>query len=77
MDTVFLLVSEVLKIPKAKIEAHFLKKPAFVTNKVQHKIPLENVQGQQKTFQNTRQYANSYMHKFSHFSYIPQSYPSK
>ena len=35
-DTVLsliLLVSEMLKIPSAKVEAHFLKKLAFVTNK--------------------------------------------
>ena len=28
-----LLISEMLKIPRAKVEAHFLKKLAFVTNK--------------------------------------------
>ena len=36
MDTVLfliLLISEMLKIPRAKVEAHFLKKPAIVTNK--------------------------------------------
>ena len=36
MDTVLsliLLVSEILKILRAKDEAHFLKKTAFVTNK--------------------------------------------
>ena len=36
MDTVLsliLLVSEMVKIPRAKVEAHFLKKLAFVTNK--------------------------------------------
>ena len=35
MDAVFLilLVSDVLKIPKIKVEAHFLKKLNFVTNK--------------------------------------------
>ena len=35
MDTVLsliLLVSEMLKIPRAKVEAHFLKKLPFVTN---------------------------------------------
>ena len=35
MDTVMsltLLVSEMLKIPKAKVEVNFLKKLAFVTN---------------------------------------------
>ena len=35
MDAVFLilLVSDVLKIPKIKVEAHFLNKLNFVTNK--------------------------------------------
>ena len=36
MDTVLhliLLVSEMLKIPRVKVETHFLKKLAFVTNK--------------------------------------------
>ena len=36
MDTVLsliLLVSEMLKIQRAKVEAHFFKKLAFVTNK--------------------------------------------
>ena len=36
MDTVFSLIqsiSEMLEIPRAKVEAHFLKKLAFVTNK--------------------------------------------
>ena len=36
MDTVFslmFLVSEMLKIPRGKVEAHFLKKLAFLTNK--------------------------------------------
>ena len=31
--SLILLVSEMLEIPKAKVEAHFLKKLAFVTNK--------------------------------------------
>ena len=36
IDTVLsliLLVSEMFKIPRAKVEVHFLKKLAFVTNK--------------------------------------------
>ena len=36
MDAMFSLilsVSEMLKIPRAKVEAHFLEKIAFVTNK--------------------------------------------
>ena len=31
--SLILLVSEMLKIPRVKVEAHFLKKLAFVTNK--------------------------------------------
>ena len=68
MDTVLpliLLVFEMLKFPRAKFEADFLKKLAFVTN--YPKMPSENVQGQQKAFQNTQQYANSYVHTFSYF----------
>ena len=30
-------------------------------------MPSENVQGQQKTFQNTQQCANVYVRKFSYF----------
>ena len=33
MLSLILLVSEMMKIPRAKVEAHFLKKLAFVTNK--------------------------------------------
>ena len=54
MDNVLpliLLVSEMLKIPMAKVEANF----------------LINVQEQQKSFQDTQQYANNYMHKFSYY----------
>ena len=70
IDTVLsliLLISEMLKIPRAKVEVHFLKKLAFLTNKISHKMPSGNVQRQQKTFHNTEQYANSYVHKFSYY----------
>ena len=64
MDTVLcliLLVSEMLKIPRAKVECHSLNKLAvFGTT-------LENVQGQQRTFQNTQQYANNFVHTFSYY----------
>ena len=30
-------------------------------------MPSENVQGQEKTIENTQQYANSYVHKFSYY----------
>ena len=67
--SLILLVSEMLKIPRAKVEAHFLKKLDLVTNKclAQEKPFFENVQGQQKAFQNTQLYANSYVHKFSYY----------
>ena len=54
MDNVLpliLLVSEMLKIPMAKVEANF----------------VINVQGQQKSFQDTQQYENNYVHKFSYY----------
>ena len=60
-----LLVSEMQRIPMAKVEVHFLKKLAFVANNVWLKMPSENVRGQQKTFQNRQQYVNSYVHKYS------------
>ena len=56
--------------------SQMLKVPLKLTN-VWHKIPPENVRGQQKAFQNTQWYANSYVHKFVITSYILQSYPSK
>ena len=80
-DTVLsliLLVSEMLKIPRPKFEAHFLKKRAFVTNRCLAQDAFEkNVLEKQKTFQNTRQHANSYMYKFFIISYILQSYSGK
>ena len=42
MDTVLffiLLVSEILKIPRAKVKARFLKKLAFVTSKEAIRLP--------------------------------------
>ena len=57
MDTVLsmiLLVSDMLKVPRAKLEANFLKKLTYVTNNYLAHEPLENVQGQQETFQNTQ-----------------------
>ena len=61
MDTVLsliLLVFEMSEIPKTQVEAHFLKKLNFVTNKcLALDMPSENVQGQQKTFQNTLHYS--------------------
>ena len=62
VDTVWfliVLVSDMLKILKAKVEAHFLKKHLLLkSTNVWHKMFSENVQGQQKAFQNTQQYRN-------------------
>ena len=60
MDTVLpliVLAFEMLKIPKTKVEARFLKKRDFVTNKCLALGSFENVQGQQKTFQNTQRHS--------------------
>ena len=67
--SLILLVSEMQRIPRAKVEIHFLKKLAFVANNVWLKMPSENVRGQQKTFQDTQQYVNSYVHKYSRIFY--------
>ena len=80
MDTILSLiplVSETLKIPRARAEAHFLKKLAFVTNKCLAQDAFGIIQEQQKTFQNTQHYVNKYVHRFSYFPYILQRYPSK
>ena len=67
--SLILLVSKMQRIPRAKVEVHFLKKLAFVAKNVWPKMPSENVRGQQKTFQNTQQYVNSYVHKYSRIFY--------
>ena len=69
MDSVLSLIlldSEMLKVQRAKVEVYFLKKFYFATN-VWRKMPSENVQRQQKTFQNAQQYASSYVHRFSYY----------
>ena len=65
--SLILLVSEMLEIPRAKVENHFLKKLAFSTNNCLEQDTLKNDQRQQKALQNTQQYANSYVQKFSYF----------
>ena len=62
-----LLVSEILKTPRAKVEAHFLKKLAFVTSKCLAQDTFGKCPRTTETFQNTQQSANSYVHKFSYF----------
>ena len=72
MDTMLsliLLVSEMLQIPRTKVEAHILKKLAFVTKKCLAQDTFGKCQRQKKTFQNKQQYANNYGHKFSCFVY--------
>ena len=70
MDTVLsliFLVSEMLKISGAKVEAQFFEQLPFVIKKCLIQDISKNVQGQQKTFQNTQQYVNSYFPKFSYY----------
>ena len=70
MDAVLsliLLVSEMLKISGAKVDAHFFEQLPFVIKKCLIQDVSKNVQGQQKSFQNTQQYANSYFLKFSYY----------
>ena len=70
MDAVLsliLLVSEMLKISGAKVDAHFFEQLPFVIKKCLIQDVSKNVQGQQKSFQNTQQYANSYFPKFSYY----------
>ena len=62
MKSLNLLVSEMLKIPRVNVEAPLLKNLAFLINK----CLAQNVQGQQKTFQNKQWYLNSYVLKFSY-----------
>ena len=76
MDTVLsliLLFFEMLNIPRSKVEAHFLKKLVFVTNKCLKKMSKAN----RKPFEihsSTRIIACI---DFLIFSYILQSYPRK
>ena len=84
MDTVLsliLLVSEVLKIPKTKVEAHFLKKLDFVTNKCLAQDALGKCPG---TIENLSKYTvfplSQYIVMCTNFliiSCILQSYPNK
>ena len=84
MDTVLsliLLVSEMLQIPKSKVEAHFLKKLDFVTNKC---LALDVFGKCPRTTENLSKYTvlqlSQYIVMCTNFliiSYILQSYPSK
>ena len=84
MDTVLsliLLVFEMLKIPKTKVEAHFLKKLDFVTNKC---LALDAFGKCPRTTENLSKYTalqlSQYIVMRTNFliiSYILQSYPSK
>ena len=84
MDTVLsliLLAFEMLKIPKTKVEAHFLKKLDFVTNKC---LALDAFGKCPRTTENLSKYTalqlSQYIVMCTNFliiSYILQSYPSK
>ena len=74
MDAVLslvLLVSDVLKIPKIKVEAHFLKKLNFVTNKCLTRDAFEKCP---RTTENLSKFTalqlsqfHSYVHRFSYY----------
>ena len=81
MDTVLsliLLVSEMLKTSRSKVEAHFIKKLSFVPTNVWHEMPWENVKKDNrrpcKIHSSTRivTCANCLI-----ISYILQRYPSR
>ena len=78
MDTVLsliMVVSEMLKIPRAKVEAHFLKKLVFVTNKCFAQDAFGKCpRTVEKIHSNTRIVMCT---NFLIISCISQSYPSK
>ena len=72
MDTalpLILLVSEILKIPRAKVEVHFLKKFPFITKKMFSTRCLRKMSkdNSNRNLKNTHQHANSYVQKFPHY----------
>ena len=83
IDTVLpltLLVFEMLKIPKTKVETHFLKKLDFVINKC---LALDAFEKCPRTIENHSKYTalqlSQYIVMCTNFLilYILQSYPSK
>ena len=69
MDTVLpfiLVVSEMLKIQKAKVETYSLKRLALQPTNLCYKMPSENVEGQLETFQNSKQQETNYVYKSSY-----------
>ena len=81
LDTVLSLVFEMLKIPKTNVEAHFLKKFHFVTNKC---LALDAFGKCPRTTENLSKHTalqlSQYIVMCTNFliiSYILQSYPSK
>ena len=84
MDTVLsliLLVFEMLEISKTKVEAHFLKKLDFVTNKC---LAQDAFRKCPRTTENLSKYTASQLSQyivmctnFLIISYILQSYPNK
>ena len=74
--SLILVVSEMLKIPRSKGEAHFLKRLAFVTNKYLAQDTVETFPRTTETLKNSS--ARIVMcTNFLIISYILQSYPSK
>ena len=79
--SLILLVSEMLKIPKTNVEAHFLKKLDFIANKCLAKDAFGKYS---RTTENLSKYTalqlSQYIVMCTNFliiSYILQSYPSK
>ena len=61
MLSLSLLVSEMLQIPRAKVEDHFLKKLAFVTNKCLAQDAFGEFPWTTENLSKDTAYANSYV----------------
>ena len=82
MDTVLsmiLLVSDMLKVPRAKLEANFLKKLTYVTkNYLAHDAFGKCPRTTGNLSKYTVVYVNTYVHTFSYYLVNSKSnYPSK
>ena len=82
MDTVLsmiLLVSDMLKVPRAKLEANFLKKLTYVTNNyLAHDAFGKCPRTTGNLSKYTVVYVNTYVHKFSYYLVNSKTnYPSK
>ena len=73
MDTVLsliLLLSEMLKIPKTKVEAHFLKKLDFVNNKC---LIQDDFRKCQRTTENISKYTALQLSQYTVMYNLPHS----